>query len=261
MNQIFKYPRTQHLRGSRLQPGDEDLADVPFVELAGRFLVVEEKMDGANSGISFDESGKLLLQSRGHYLTGGPRERQFDMFKTWGHAHADRLHAVLGHRYVMYGEWLYAKHTIFYNRLPHYFMEFDILDTETGEFLSTERRQKFLARMPFVASVPVLATGVMPSMAQLLDSLGPSTAIEGQHIMEIRALAEKQKLRADQVVAETDLSVEMEGLYVKIEENGRVMDRFKYVRAGFLQAVEASESHWMDRPIVPNQLAQGVQLF
>jgi len=26
MNQIIKYPRTQHIRGSRLQAGDEDLA-------------------------------------------------------------------------------------------------------------------------------------------------------------------------------------------------------------------------------------------
>jgi hypothetical protein len=75
MNQIFKYPRTPHLQGSRLQPGDEDLEAAPFAILKGQHVVVTEKMDGANSGISFSEEGKLQLQSRGHYLTGGAREK------------------------------------------------------------------------------------------------------------------------------------------------------------------------------------------
>ena len=68
---IIKYPRTPHIEGSRLQPGDEDLSQVPFSAIAGKHLVVEEKIDGANSAISFDPQGNLLLQSRGHYLTGG----------------------------------------------------------------------------------------------------------------------------------------------------------------------------------------------
>ena len=74
MNAIRKYPRTRHLAGSKLQPGDEDLDAVPMSALAGRHVVIEEKMDGANSGMSFSADGEFLLQSRGHYLTGGPRE-------------------------------------------------------------------------------------------------------------------------------------------------------------------------------------------
>ena len=68
---LKKYPRTPHLEGSRLQPGDEDLSQVPFSYIKGKHLVVEEKIDGANTAISFSEDGELLLQSRGHYLTGG----------------------------------------------------------------------------------------------------------------------------------------------------------------------------------------------
>ena len=34
-NQIFKYPRTKHLEGSRLQKGDEDLSQVPFIDILG----------------------------------------------------------------------------------------------------------------------------------------------------------------------------------------------------------------------------------
>ena len=53
----------------------------------------------------------------------------------------------------------------------------------------------------------------------------------------------------------------MEGLYLKQEEEGRVVGRYQYVRPGFLQAVADSDSHWMDRPIEPNILRDNVDLF
>jgi hypothetical protein len=60
---------------------------------------------------------------------------------------------------------------------------------------------------------------------------------------------------------ETDTSTLMEGLYIKVEEDGIVKERYKYVRAGFLQTVFDSESHWMDRPLLPNRLKPGIELF
>ena len=53
----------------------------------------------------------------------------------------------------------------------------------------------------------------------------------------------------------------MEGLYIKVEEDGVVKGRYKYVRTSFLTSVIQSESHWLARPIVPNQLADGVDIF
>ena len=88
---IHKYPRTPHIEGSRLQPGDEDLSQIPFDEIKDRHLVVEEKIDGANSAVSFERDGKLLLQSRGHYLTSGYRERHYNLMKQWAMAHRDPL--------------------------------------------------------------------------------------------------------------------------------------------------------------------------
>ena len=261
MNQIHKYPRTPHIRGSRLQSGDEDLADVPFEQIAGRHLVVEEKLDGANCAISFGPDGRLLLQSRGHYLTGGPRERQFDLLKTWAHTYSQAFQAVLGERYVMYGEWLYAKHTVFYNALRHYFLEFDILDRETGEFLSTDLRREMLSALPMVQSMPVVHEGPLRKFEQLTKLIVDSEAIVGDHLADLRRIAEEAGLRADQIVAETQPERTMEGLYIKVEEDGRVVERYKYVRWGFVQALVGSESHWMDRPIIPNQLAEGVDLF
>ncbi|MGN0298453.1 MAG: RNA ligase family protein [Lachnospiraceae bacterium] len=251
---LKKYPRTPHLTGSRLQPGDEDLSQIPFSMIDGKHIVIEEKIDGANSAISFDENGNLMLQSRGHYLTGGYRERHYNLMKQWARVHEVDFYAVLGERYIMYGEWMYAKHGIYYDALPAYFMEFDILDRETGLFLDTHERQKLTSQMP-ICSVPVLAEGVFKSPKEVLSYLGPSNYIREGHIERLRQYCFENGLDADRCCAETDSSIMMEGLYIKVEEDGYVKNRLKYVRASFAQAVDNSGSHWIDRPIVPNKLA------
>ncbi|MCH5187044.1 MAG: RNA ligase family protein [Oscillospiraceae bacterium] len=255
---IRKYPRTPHLEGSRLQPGDEDLSQVPFESIAGRHLVVEEKIDGANTGISFDDAGKLLLQSRGHYLTGGYRERHYNLMKQWAALHKDVFYSVLGSRYIMYGEWMYAKHTVYYDALPHYFMEFDIYDRETGIYLDTPSRRRLTSQMP-VCSVPVLAEGAFTSKEKLLSYLGNSNYKTEHSIDSLRALAEKEGLDADRICGETDPSPFMEGLYIKIEENGRVEERVKFVRAGFSQCAGQAEGNWLDKPIIPNGLCRPLE--
>jgi hypothetical protein len=260
MNAIQKYPRTPHLQGSRLQPGDEDLDSVPFEQIQGRFLVVEEKCDGANAGLRFDGDGRLWLQSRGHYLTGGPRERQFHLFKQWAHSHAATLHEKLGSRYLLYGEWLYAKHTVFYDQLPHYFLEFDVVDSESGDFLSTERRRQLLGGLPLVP-VPVLWTGKAQSLGELRALIGSSLYKSPQWRQSLRQAALEAGLDPDRALRETDGSDLMEGLYIKVEEEGRVVERYKFVRASFVTSVLDSGSHWLKRPILPNRLRAGMDLF
>lgn len=257
---LHKFPRTPHLEGSRFQPGDEDLAAVPYASLAGGQLVVEEKLDGANAALSFDAEGRLWLQSRGHFLAGGAREKHFDLFKQWAHAHARELWARLGAHHVLYGEWLYAKHTVFYDALPHYFLEFDVLDRRTGDFLSTERRHALFAGSP-VTSVPVLWRGRAPELESLVGLVGPSLYKSPHWRERLDAAATERGLDVARVRRETDAADAMEGLYIKVEDGERVIGRYKWVRASFLQAVEEADSHWLSRPIIPNQLREGVDLF
>lgn len=258
--QIYKYPRTPHLEGSRFQPGDEDLDCLPFSEIADSYVVIEEKLDGANSAISFNENGQLMLQSRGHFLLGGSSERHFNLLKQWANCHTSMLWNLLGLRYIMYGEWLYAKHTMFYNALPHYFIEFDILDLEENCFLSTKRRQQMLKDLPIV-SAPVLFSGKIKTLKELQKLLTTSNFIVHNHLEVLKEICQEQNLSIERAIKETDYSTNMEGLYIKVEEDGKVKARFKYVRASFLTAVEASESHWQSRPIIPNLLAEGIDLF
>lgn len=257
---IVKYPRTYHIEGSRFGPGDEDLDSVPFSAIADRPLIIEEKVDGANTGISFAPDGQMLLQSRGHYLTGGPREKHFNLFKQWGFSLSGTLGKVLGNRYILYGEWLYAKHTVFYDFLPHYFMEYDVLDLEKNQFLSTEARRQLLSGLPLV-SVPVLFSGVLKSPKQMMQLMDKSNFILPGHLE--RLVLQCRELGWDEArcLKETDKSDRMEGLYIKVEEDGIVKARYKYVRASFLTAIKNAEGPWLNRPIVPNILRPDTDLF
>ncbi|MBI4854084.1 MAG: RNA ligase family protein [Acidobacteria bacterium] len=260
MDKIYKYPRTPHLEGSRYQLGDEDLESVPFYEIAESDIVIEEKLDGANSAISFNELGQIFLQSRGHFLLGGYSERHFNLLKQWANCHTSALWKTLGSRYTLYGEWLYAKHTVFYDLLPHYFIEFDVLDKKEMQFLSTKSRQELLGNLP-VVSAPVLFTGKLKKQKELDKLLGKSNFISQNHLDKLKEICQEKSLNIDRAIKETDQSIDMEGLYIKVEEDRVVKARYKYVRASFLSAVENSESHWQSRPIIPNLLKDGVDLF
>lgn len=259
VSEIRKYPRTSHIRGSRLQHGDHDLEAVPWEELAGKHLVVEEKMDGSNCGVSFDDDGTLLLQSRGHYLRGGPREKQFALLKQWASSRQEEFFCALGTRYVMYGEWLFAKHTCFYDALPHYFMEFDVLDTETGGFLDTPARGVLLAGCG-VVPVKVLWAGRFDRLEALKSMIVRSYFVSSQREDWTRHLTDAASdagvLPVD-AVKHTDQVERMEGLYLKWEEDGLVKGRYKFVRDTFTSAVLDQEQHWHDRPIVQNGLVSG----
>lgn len=256
---LSKFPRTRHVEGSRLQPGDV-ADDKPIRDFAGQILTVGEKLDGANAALSFDWAGNLLLQSRGHYLLGGGRERHFALFKTWAATHAQSFHAVLGHRFVMFGEWMYAKHTVFYDRLPHYFLEFDVLDRDSGTFLCTTSRRRLLAGLP-VMPAPVLFTGRVSSVEELQRLTRPTLYKSPNWRNALQIAAVSSGSRPDMVVLQTEDSDLAEGLYLKQEDEGRVIDRFKFVRADFHQAIQASDGHWLDRPILPNQLAEKIDIF
>jgi len=262
---IIKYPRTRHVVGSRLQNGDEDLEVVRIESILGRHVVIEEKQDGANSGISFDSAGKLFLQSRGHFLQGGPREKQFALFKQWAMTQQQALFECLGDQYIAYGEWLFSKHTVFYDGLTHYWMEFDILDRSRSKpdqpwFLDTPSRVRLLEGLS-VEPVNVLWTGTLTRDIRLEDFIGPSKFITAHHVQSLRDVCRKSGQDFERVSSETDMTGLMEGLYIKVEEDGRVVERFKLVRGDFVNKITEGDEHHLNRPSIPNLLREGVDIF
>lgn len=234
--------------------------------LLGRRVVVSEKLDGANAGVSFGSDGRLRLQSRGHVLTGGPRERHFALFKAWAMAHRSTLFEALGDRYVIYGEWLYARHTIFYDLLPHYFVAFDVFDRASDQFLPLDRRVAVLDGLP-LAMPPVWYAGPLEEPREMAAWLRPATYKSPQWRQNLRAAAHEGEVAEwgdaapARAIAETDRAEEAEGFVISVEDDEHVLERVKWVRPSFAHAIAASGSHWLSRPILANRLAPGVELW
>ena len=134
-----KYPRTPHLFGSKGTDDDKHLGEAESKAfIADESLIVEEKIDGTNVGIHFSDSGEMVLQCRGHLVTEGMHP-QYDLFKQWAAVKRHVLETMLQNRFLLFGEWVYARHSIHYRKLTHYFFEFDIFDKEQEVFLDLEQ--------------------------------------------------------------------------------------------------------------------------
>lgn len=236
-----KYPRTPHLFGSKGTDDDKHLGEAESRRfIADRSLIVEEKIDGTNVGIHFTADGEMVLQCRGH-LIGEGMHPQYDLFKQWVAVRRDVLEPMLEDRYILFGEWVYARHSIHYRGLPHYFFEFDIYDKSGDLFLDLRRRLALLDGTG-LQTVPVLHTGPL-TRDDLPGLIGPSRF--DSHFEN------PTTGRPDNL---------MEGLYLRMESDGRVTGRAKFVRPEFVEKIRQS-MHWQHQAMVPNRLAEGAEIW
>ena len=249
--EFVKYPRTNHIEGSKFTEPPGQLDKVRLSSVKGQFLVLEEKMDGSQVGIGFDQSKRLQLQSRGHLIDQLKRP-EFDLLKKWCGMHYQMLWELLGVRYLLFGEWLFAKHSIFYDQLPDYLMEYDIYDRTSGYFLSTSSRQKLLKNVEAISSVRVINTGSFETALELYQVVGQSTFISNSAKHLLATQANQHGVPESHAIAQTDLTGKMEGLYIKVEDQEKVIGRFKFVRQEFLSKIKTQNEHWSNRPIIPN---------
>jgi len=263
MTELIKYPRTKHLPGSSIQKGDSKKV-VSFEEIKGKHIVIEEKIDGANTGISFTPDCDLKLQCRGHYLEGKGDWPEFDPFKSWANTWKDQLFDILSDRYIMYGEWMSGFHSIYYDLLPHWFMEFDIYDKENKIFLSTDRRKEMTdACEAVIESVLVLESGIYNTLESVTDLVGNSHFISDDAIDALVAEMASKGFSDSEIALLSGLNSKplMEGLYIKWEEDGEVKGRYKYVRRNFTQTIIDCEDHWANRPTIYNQIMEGRSMY
>lgn len=209
---FHKFPKTPRL--SKVLDKEQDL-------WYNASAVIEEKVDGALVGISFTD-GELILQSRRFVLSGLKREEQFKLFREWGTNNKEGLFDLTGNQYVIFGEWLNAKHRIFYDSLPDYLLAFDVFDKENDLFLSSMRRRKLL-ESSLITSVAEIYRAPFKKVNNFSQYIGNS------HYRT---------------------SGLMEGIYVKIEDEEKVIGRMKVVRPEFEKVRD------IDGPIVQNILVK-----
>jgi hypothetical protein len=238
---FVKYPRTPHLFGSKGTDDDKHLSEAESSEfIANESLIVEEKIDGTNVGIHFTSAGQMVLQCRGHLITQGMHP-QYDLFKQWTAVKRGIIEETVEDRFILFGEWVYARHSLHYRQLPHYFFEFDIYDKEEEAFLSLERRLLLLEGTG-IETVPLLHQGKI-GKEELEELIGPSLF---DSVFENPLTRQADNL--------------MEGLYLRTEAAGAVTGRAKFVRPEFVEKVKQS-THWQHQAMVPNLLKEGAEIW
>ncbi len=240
-DEFVKYPRTPHLFGSKGTDDDKHLSEGESIAfITDESLIVEEKIDGTNVGIHFTTDGKMVLQCRGHLITQGMHP-QYDLFKQWTAGRRGIIEERLKDRNILFGEWVYARHSVHYRQLSHYFFEFDIYDKDEETFLSLEQRLTLLDGTG-IETVPVLHQGAI-AKEELEELIGPSLF---------------DSVFENPLTKRTDNL--MEGLYLRTEAAGSVTGRAKFVRPEFVEKVKQS-THWQHQAMVPNLLKEGADIW
>ncbi|KAG7382551.1 Dual specificity protein phosphatase 23 [Phytophthora pseudosyringae] len=227
---LLKFPRTPHLIDLGAATSDDLVSNFATISLPDEdtTIVLTEKVDGANMGFSLSPDGALVVQNRSHSISS-ETHRQFRDLDSFLNTHRAVLYEILYRdplfpgRFILYGEWLAATHSIPYSKLGSLFYAFDLYDRETEQFWDRSSLQELLAISAdddkAIQLVPKLWEGrVLPPRDELI------------------AMAQQRRSQF--------YDGPVEGIYVKWERLGRVKERSKIVRSDFL----AGDAHWSQRP-------------
>ncbi|PSK46384.1 hypothetical protein B9Z65_5352 [Elsinoe australis] len=245
---IVKFPRTPHLLDLGAVGEDDVLLDQSHglgrgqgqgrgrgmggmkVPEGGR-LVIEEKVDGANMGVSFDSKGKVRVQNRSHWVCAGDGA-QWKGLQAWVDKYLEALRGLLlrdeemWERFVLYGEWCVARHSIHYTDLPGQFVAFDLFDRVQGSFVARE------------------------VLGRALEGSG----IEQVPLVMVAEAGKEVDWKALMGTRSRFYEGPVEGVYVRVEdrERRRTVWRGKVVRGDFL----SGDKHWSKQEIVYNGFAR-----
>lgn len=237
---LLKFPRTAHVINLGAATDDDlIMAETPtatptasHAELGRSSIVITEKMDGANLGISLASDGfSFVVQNRSHYVNP-ESHTQFRKLDAFLKAHQATLYAVLKQdplfpeRFILYGEWMAATHSIPYSRLSDHFYAFDLFDRETHRFWDRPSLETLLEAASAAGDSNSAGERQILMVPQLWS--GPQLPVKDELIAMVQ---QSRSQFYDGVV---------EGIYIKWECMGQVRHRGKIVRSDFLSGNE----HW-----------------
>ena len=223
---IYKFPRTRHLFNFGSASRDDLILDDKHVSTflgtcsPDERIILQEKIDGANMGISIDkESLSFKVQNRSHYVNS-KSHAQFKPLDKWLVDNKEDLWSVLTHdnlepgRLILYGEWLVARHSIHYERIPDIFVVFDLYDVEKGSFYSTKKLHDLLSTTNL---------SHLKNMDNIPDFNDAKNTKQVETIF--KNLVTQKSSYYDGPV---------EGIYVRRENTDYLIDRAKVVRPDFI---------------------------
>lgn len=160
-----EYHRIQHFNKDISNMTHDDISPDTPVE----FPIdchIEEKVDGANCGVSWLNEGPVL-RNREHVLKKGysnirtPAKKQFTSAWNWVHKHEKDIRLVESiweSPITIFGEWMFAQHSLEYNKLPDMFIAYDIWSVDDRKYLSPEMVENLLSKTNISYIKPIKKT-------------------------------------------------------------------------------------------------------
>lgn len=248
---FIKYPRTEHIPYSKeINTSFRSLSQevlLPIKSMANnendQVIIIEEKMDGIGLGIGFD-NGVPYVQQRGHIFLLELLPPSLSYFKQWIVEREESLYELIQENYVLFGEWLKNTHSIYYNQLPDYFLEYDIYSKKDNFFLSTASREELLSSSKnWLFSVKVLEKLNSLSLKDL-------SSIFENHPYSYFKNSEVLNIQMPECILN---DLHYEGFYIKVENQYSVLSRYKWISCNFIQHLLNNE-HWKEREQIDNTI-------
>lgn len=210
----MKFPRTPHLPWSQGVSSDDRTMLNPEARFGGRLISITEKMDGENTTMTRD------------HIHARSEDSGYHPSRSWVKSLWGDIRHTIPDGWSIVGENLYAKHSIYYDNLPSYFLVFAVINN--GVVLSTANTAWWCAAHD-LSHVPILGSGLYV-----------------------------ESLLSEHFCPAPVLGPEAEGYVVRREDSFLLNDWgesvAKYVRASHVQTSE----HWMHDEMVKNKLGPDV---
>ena len=160
-----EYPRIPHFNKEISNMTHDDVS----LDYDVRFPVdcyVEEKIDGSSMGVSWYNDGPVLrnrsnILNKGYSKIRTPAKAQFKSAWNWLHDHKKDIQKVsdeLMSDITIFGDWMFAYHSVKYDKLPDWFIAYDIWVVEDHKFLSPKKVEELLSKTGIYYITPVKTT-------------------------------------------------------------------------------------------------------
>ena len=217
---IIKFPRTQHLINLGSMTSDDILINDKIKQyFVNTYVTVQEKIDGSNMGISYDpEICQFVVQNRSKVITSG-YHAQYSRLDNYLNDHYNDLYNLLNDgKYILYGEWMQSTHTIYYDRVPDYFVAYDLFDKQMNQFKSFSEFRAILKNTD-IQIIPVIYEGITNKIDDYKKFLNNKSSFSSTE--------------------------KIEGIYVRIDSDVSNIYRAKIVKEEFKQNLhERDDTVW-----------------
>ena len=210
MDKLYKYPRTPHLPWSETKSDRDDKVLSSLDHFVGLEVVVTEKLDGENTSMYPAHYHARSMESKNHPS------------RTLLKQHHASLRHNIPEGWRLCGENVYARHSIYYDRLTAYFFVIGIYNQD-NICISWDETLEYAALLA-LPTVPVLYEGVWDEEA--IRALWPRPSVFGD-------TCEGYVVRTRKGFSHVDFSSNVA----------------KYVRKNHVQ----TSAHWMLEAVVPNK--------